>query len=40
MSIVALIIAPHISVNKVPHKAELTPNVTIEQTVKLQTEKL
>ncbi len=40
MSIVALIIAPHISVNKVPHKAELTPNVTIEQTVKLNTEKL
>ncbi len=32
MSIVALIIAPHIAVNKVPHKAELTPNVTIEQT--------
>jgi len=40
MSIVALIIAPHISVNKVPHKTELTPNVTIEQTVKLQIEKL
>jgi len=40
MSIVALIIAPHISVNKVPHRTELTPNVTIEQTVKLNTEKL
>ena len=39
MSIVALIIAPHISVNKVPHKAELTPQVTIEQTVKIPSEK-
>ncbi|MGC2235599.1 MAG: sodium-translocating pyrophosphatase [Pyrinomonadaceae bacterium] len=39
MSIVALIIAPHISVNKTPHKAEITPKVTIEQTVKVPTEK-
>jgi K(+)-stimulated pyrophosphate-energized sodium pump len=39
MSIVALIIAPHISINKVPHKAETTPQVTIEQTVKVPTEK-
>ena len=39
MSIVALIIAPHISVNKVPHKAELTPQVTIEQTVAVSAEK-
>jgi K(+)-stimulated pyrophosphate-energized sodium pump len=39
MSIVALIIAPHISVHKVPHKAELTPQVTIEQTVKIPAEK-
>ena len=38
MSIVALIIAPHIAVNKVPHKAELTPKITIEQTVKVPTE--
>jgi K(+)-stimulated pyrophosphate-energized sodium pump len=36
MSIVALIIAPHISVNKAPHKAELTPKVTITQTVDKQ----
>ncbi len=34
MSIVALIIAPHISVNKGTHKTELTPKVTVEQTVK------
>ncbi|MCY7377494.1 MAG: sodium-translocating pyrophosphatase [Pyrinomonadaceae bacterium] len=39
MSIVALIIAPHINVNKVPHKAELTPTVQVEQTVKIPTEK-
>ncbi len=39
MSIVALIIAPHISVNKVPHKAEITPNVQIEQTVKVPVQK-
>lgn len=39
MSIVALIIAPHISVNKTAHKAEITPNVTVEQTVKVSTEK-
>jgi K(+)-stimulated pyrophosphate-energized sodium pump len=38
MSIVALIIAPHISVNKVPHKAEITPKVQIEQTVKVPAE--
>jgi K(+)-stimulated pyrophosphate-energized sodium pump len=31
MSIVALIIAPHIAVNKTPHKTELTPAVTVEQ---------
>src|SRR5215213_5208297 len=30
MSIVALIIAPHISVNKTAHKAEITPAVTVE----------
>lgn len=35
MSIVALIIAPHIAVNKTVKKAELTPTTTIEQTVKL-----
>lgn len=40
MSIVALIIAPHISINKAPHKAELTPKATVEQTVKVQNEKL
>jgi len=39
MSIVALIIAPHINVNKIPHKAEITPTVTVEQTVKVPTEK-
>ena len=38
MSIVALIIAPHININKVPHKAELAPKVTMEQTVKISTE--
>ncbi len=40
MSIVALIIAPHINVNRVPHKAELTPKVVIEQTVKVHNAKL
>lgn len=39
MSIVALIIAPHINVNRVPHKAEITPNVSVEQTVKVPAEK-
>jgi K(+)-stimulated pyrophosphate-energized sodium pump len=39
MSIVALIIAPHISINKVPHKTELTPKVQIEQTVETPAEK-
>ncbi len=34
MSIVALIIAPHISVHKVPHKAEITPKTQVEQTIK------
>jgi len=41
MSIVALIIAPHISLNanrNAPH-AELTPKVKVEQTVKLHTER-
>jgi K(+)-stimulated pyrophosphate-energized sodium pump len=40
MSIVALIIAPHIAIKSAhkPH-AELTPKVTIEQTVKVPTEK-
>jgi K(+)-stimulated pyrophosphate-energized sodium pump len=38
MSIVALIIAPHISVNKPTHKTELTPKVSVEQTVEVQTE--
>jgi len=36
MSIVALIIAPHISVNKVPHKADLAPKTQVEQTLKAQ----
>lgn len=39
MSIVALIIAPHISINKNTRKTEITPSVTIEQTVKIPTEK-
>ncbi|MBX7174001.1 MAG: sodium-translocating pyrophosphatase [Pyrinomonadaceae bacterium] len=39
MSIVALIIAPHISVHKGSHKTELTPKTTIEQTVKAPVEK-
>jgi K(+)-stimulated pyrophosphate-energized sodium pump len=34
MSIVALIIAPHISLNKGSHKSELTPKTAVEQTVK------
>lgn len=38
MSIVALIIAPHIAVNKVPHSTELTPKTQIEQTVKAPVE--
>jgi K(+)-stimulated pyrophosphate-energized sodium pump len=38
MSIVALIIAPHISVNRTTHKTELTPKVTVEQTVKIPVE--
>ncbi len=38
MSIVALIIAPHIAVNKVAHKTELTPKVTIEHTVQTPVE--
>jgi K(+)-stimulated pyrophosphate-energized sodium pump len=41
MSIVALIIAPHINANvnrAVPH-AEITPNVTVEQTIKVPAEK-
>jgi K(+)-stimulated pyrophosphate-energized sodium pump len=40
MSIVALIIAPHISVNKVPHKAEVAPKAQIEQIVKVNTGKM
>ncbi len=39
MSIVALIIAPHINANKPTHKAEITPKVKVEQTVKVLTEK-
>jgi len=41
MSIVALIIAPHINVNvnkNIPH-AEITPKINVEQTVKVYTEK-
>jgi K(+)-stimulated pyrophosphate-energized sodium pump len=40
MSIVALIIAPHISVNKAPHKAELAPKTQIEQIVKVNADKM
>lgn len=40
MSIVALIIAPHIAVNKPAHKADITPTTTVEQTVKVETAKL
>jgi K(+)-stimulated pyrophosphate-energized sodium pump len=36
MSIVALIIAPHIAVNKTPHKSEIMPKIQIEQTVKTE----
>lgn len=36
MSIVALIIAPHIAVNKPAHKADLTPKTAVEQTLKTQ----
>jgi K(+)-stimulated pyrophosphate-energized sodium pump len=32
MCIVALIIAPHIAINKGSHKTEITPQVTVEQT--------
>lgn len=39
MSIVALIIAPHISVHKGSHKTELTPKTQVEQTVKVPAEK-
>jgi K(+)-stimulated pyrophosphate-energized sodium pump len=39
MSIVALIIAPHISLHKGSHKTELTPKATVAQTVKAPTEK-
>ena len=38
MSIVALIIAPHISVNKTAHKVELKPVTSVEQTVQTPTE--
>jgi K(+)-stimulated pyrophosphate-energized sodium pump len=38
MSIVALIIAPHISVHKGSHKTEIMPKVQIEQTVKAEKE--
>jgi K(+)-stimulated pyrophosphate-energized sodium pump len=34
MSIVALIIAPHIADNKGSHKTELTPKTQVEQTIK------
>jgi len=33
MSIVALIIAPHIAINKAPHKADLTPKTQVEQKI-------
>ncbi len=36
MSIVALIIAPHIAVNKQARTTELTPKTSVEQTVKIQ----
>ena len=39
MSIVALIIAPHIAVHKGSHKTDLTPKTQMEQTVKVPTEK-
>jgi K(+)-stimulated pyrophosphate-energized sodium pump len=39
MSIVALIIAPHISIGKATHKIEITPKVNVEQTVEIPAEK-
>ncbi len=41
MSIVALIIAPHINanVNKTTPHAEITPKVNVERTVEVHTEK-
>lgn len=39
MSIVALIIAPHISVHKGAHKAEVTPQVSVEQAIKVPSQK-
>ena len=39
MSIVALIIAPHISINKPVHKTEIIPKVSIERTAEVQPEK-
>ena len=39
MSIVALIIAPHISVNKPVHKTEIIPQITVERTIAVQTGK-
>jgi K(+)-stimulated pyrophosphate-energized sodium pump len=39
MSIVALIIAPHINVNRAAQHAEITPKVRAEQTVQVSTEK-
>ena len=39
MSIVALIIAPHISLNKGVHKTELTPKTQVEQTIRVSNEK-
>lgn len=38
MSIVALIIAPHINISKAPHRAELTPKTKVEQIVKVSAE--
>lgn len=39
MSIVALIIAPHIAVNKTAHKADLTPKSAVERTIAVPAEK-
>jgi K(+)-stimulated pyrophosphate-energized sodium pump len=39
MSIVALIIAPHIAVNKTSHKAEISPKTQAEQTINFSPEK-
>ena len=36
MSIIALIIAPHINENRTAHKTEITPKVKIEQTAKVE----